>query len=72
MRSIPVLGLLIALSTAADAAAIHHHRTRHYLIIPRSVASSFAAVPSWASAPPPVHYGDAPSYNDPSKNGCCG
>ncbi|WP_156927581.1 hypothetical protein [Bradyrhizobium sp. Tv2a-2] len=72
MRFALALGLSIVLSASAEAATMHHHHTRHYVIIPPNVASSFATVPGWASAPPPAHYDGAPSYNDPSKNGCCG
>ena len=71
MRSALALGLSVALGASAEAATMHHHRTRHHVIIPPNVASSFAAVPGWASAPP-AHYDNTPSYNDPSKNGCCG
>jgi hypothetical protein len=46
MRSIlVVLGLLIALSTSADAATMHHSRTRHHLS--PNVASSFNFAPGW-------------------------
>ena len=69
MRSALALGLSIALSASAEAATMHHHGTRHRVIIPPNVASSFAAVPGWASARPPAHYDDIPSYNDPSKFG---
>jgi hypothetical protein len=65
------LGLLLTLCVSANAATVHHHRTRHHVLIPPSVASSFAAVPSWGYAPPPpsIHYNGAPSYNDASKSG---
>src|SRR6266436_3849447 len=71
MRSILVLGLLMTLCASANAATLHHYRTRHYVVIPPSVASSFAAVPGWTYAPPrpAVQYDDTPSYNDPSKSG---
>jgi hypothetical protein len=46
MRSIlVVLGLLIALSTSADAATKHHSRTRHHLS--PNAASSFNFAPGW-------------------------
>jgi hypothetical protein len=74
MRSILAilpLGLSMTLSASVNAATPHHHRTRHHVVIPAGVASSFAAVPGWTYAPPPpaVHYDDTPSYNDPSKYG---
>jgi hypothetical protein len=59
------------LCASANAAALHHHRIRHHVIISPGVASSFAAAPGPAYAPPlpAVHYNDTPSYNDPSKFG---
>ena len=71
MRSVLVLCLLIPLCAAANAATLHHHRTRHNVIIRLSVASSFAAIPGFAYRPPPpvVHYEDTPTYDDPSKFG---
>ena len=66
MRSFLALGLLITLCASASAATTHH--LRHVIV--RS--SQGYAVPGWAyAAPRPVHYDDAPSYNDPSKSGCC-
>lgn len=71
MRSILVLGLLMSLFASANAATLHHHRTRHHAVIPPGVASSFAAVPGWTDAAPPpaVHFDGAPSYHDASKYG---
>ena len=61
MRSFLALGLLITLCASASAATVHH--SRHHVIVRPSE--------SWAYAAPraPVHYDDAPSYNDPSKYG---
>jgi hypothetical protein len=73
MRSIlVVLGLLIALSTSADAATVHHSRTKHHLS--PNVASSFNFAPSWGyerTAPSAQYLGNPPAYNDPgnSNNG---
>src|ERR1700688_1816806 len=77
MRSILVLGLLMTLCASANAATLHHHRTRHHVVIPPGLASSFAAVPGGAqiyrddSVPGGLRtdYDDPPSYNDPSKSG---
>jgi hypothetical protein len=71
MRSVLALGLLIVLSASANAATVHHWRTRHRDIIRPGAISSFAAAPGWAYAQPrpSVHYDDTPSYNDPSKFG---
>jgi hypothetical protein len=73
MRSIlAILALGLSMTLCASAnAATPHHRTRHHVVIPAGVASSYAAVPGWTYAPPPpaVHYDDTPSYNDPSKYG---
>ena len=76
MRSILVLGLLMILCASANAATLHH-RTRHHVVIPAGVASSFAAVPDGAriyrddSVPGGLRtdHDDPPSYNDPSKSG---
>ena len=62
MRSILVLGLLIALSTSADAANMHHHsRTRHHLS--PNVASSFNFAPRWGyeRTAPSVNYEGLPT-----------
>ncbi|WP_156927773.1 hypothetical protein [Bradyrhizobium sp. Tv2a-2] len=70
MRSIlVVLGLLIASSASADAATMHHSRTRHHLS--PNVASSFNLAPSWGyeRAAPSVRYEyTPPAYNDPGPN----
>jgi hypothetical protein len=65
MRSFLALGLLITLCASASAATMHH--SRHVIVHP----SQGYAVPSqaYAAARPPVHYGDTPSYDDPSKFG---
>ena len=68
MRSILVLGLLIAVSASAQAATTHHY-TRHHVFISPRVAASFDAVPGWAESPRPSIRNDVPSYNDPSKFG---
>jgi len=66
MRSFLALGLLIALCASASAATARHSR---HVIVHHEHAY---AVRGWAyAAPRPVHYDDAPSYNDPSKSGCC-
>jgi hypothetical protein len=54
MRSLLILGLLITVPASANAATVHHHRTRHHDVIRPGVASSFVAVPSFAFAPPPA------------------
>jgi len=77
MRSILIIGLLMTLWASANAATLHHHRTRHHVVIPPGVASSFAAVPDGAriyrddSVPGGLRtdHDDPPSYNDPSKSG---
>ena len=68
MRSFWALGLLITLSASASAAPVHHSKARHV----QRLTFDYA-VPGWAYAAPrsPVHYDDTPSYNDPSKSGCC-
>jgi len=68
MRSFLALGLLITLCASASAAPVHHSKARHVQRLTLDYA-----VPGWADAAPrsPVHYDDTPSYNDPSKSGCC-
>jgi hypothetical protein len=65
MRSFLALGLLITLCASTSAATMHHSRQ----VIVRT--SQGHAVPGWAYAalPPPIHYDDTPSYDDPSKFG---
>jgi hypothetical protein len=66
MRSFLALGLLITLCASAGAATARH--SRHVIVHP----GHEYAIPGWAyAAPRPVHYDYAPSYNDPSKSGCC-
>jgi hypothetical protein len=66
MRSFLALGLLITLCASAGAATARH--SRHVIVH----QGHEYAIPGWTyAAPRPVHYGDAPSYNDPSKSGCC-
>jgi hypothetical protein len=66
MRSFLALGLLIALYASASAATARH--SRHVIVHP----GHEYAVPGWAyAAPRPLPYDGAPSYNDPSKSGCC-
>ena len=66
MRSIlVVLGLLIALSTSADAATKHHSRTRHHLS--PNAASSFNFAPGWGyeRTAPSVYEDTPPAFGDP-------
>jgi hypothetical protein len=59
--------ILLALATTPVASAKEHH---HVLKAPQ-----YLSLPGWAYARPrpSIHYyHDTPSYNDPSKNGCCG
>ena len=66
MRSFLALGLLITLCASASAAPARH--SRHVIVHP----GHEYAVPDWAYAGPrSIPYEDVPSYNDPSKNGCC-
>ena len=69
MRSILILGLLIALSTSANAATMHHSRTRHHLS--PNVASSFNFAPGWGyerTAPSVHHEYSPPAYNNDGPN----
>ena len=50
MRSALALGLLVTLCYSADAATVHHVRTRHHY-----VTSGFADSFAYEPARPPVH-----------------
>jgi hypothetical protein len=50
MRSVLALGLLITLCASANAATVHHLRTRHHVIVRPSqgvTAPARFAVPGW-------------------------
>jgi len=69
MRSVLVLGLLIALSTSADAATMHRSKTWHHLS--PNVASSFKFAPGRGyerPAPSVPNEVSPPAYNDPGPN----
>jgi hypothetical protein len=60
MRSVLALGLLIALSTSANAAKVHHSKPRHVIVRPvQAVDPRF----------PPVLQDQTPRYDDPSRLG---
>jgi hypothetical protein len=50
MRSVLALGLLISLCASANAATVHHLRTRHHVIVRLSqgvTAPAHFAIPGW-------------------------
>jgi len=73
MRSVLVLGLLVATCAAAGAVSLHHSNARHHA----SVRHAYGAIPRFVVAPgraidprfPPVLQDQTPSYDDPSKLG---
>ena len=69
MRYLLALGLLMTLCASASAATVHH--PRHDVIARSSEGFLGYAIPraAYAAVGPAVRYGDAPSYNDPSKYG---
>jgi hypothetical protein len=71
MRNLLAYGLLIILTTSANAAMARHHATRHHVSASPDLRSSFAADPGWVRAPSAssLGYADTPSYDDPSKLG---
>jgi hypothetical protein len=71
MRSVLALGLLIALCASAEAASVHHFKSRHAIVGPGQGKTLRSSVPGWAYAPaqPPVLQDQTPSYDDPSKFG---
>lgn len=67
LRNVAAVMALCMLATTTAAPAKEHHRVTR--------TPQYLSVPSWVDARPrlPIHYyNDAPSYDDPSKNGCCG
>lgn len=65
MRNFLTLSLLITLSASADAATLHHYRTRHHVIVRPGMNSSLAVVPGWTYEPsaPPVQYDSSPDLS---------
>jgi hypothetical protein len=57
---------LSVLATTPMAFATEHHHVR---TAPQHISLPARA---YAGPQPLMHYHDTPSYNDPSKNGCCG
>jgi hypothetical protein len=71
MRSVLSLVQLVTLCASANAAAGHHAKPRHVVVNPSRALTLGVPVPGWVYTrpPPPVHYDDVPSYDDPSKFG---
>ncbi len=69
LGAVTVAGLLIAFGASADAATLHHARTRHHHMASRFV-NSYAYEPAQAQARfVAPSYSETPSYNDASKFG---
>jgi hypothetical protein len=70
MRFVLALGVLIALCASANAARVHHPKSRHVIL-----RNSMDAMPGFVApaarnfVAPPLRFDDTPSYNDPSKWG---
>jgi hypothetical protein len=78
MRVVLALGLLLALCASADAARVHHAKSRHVIVRQGHAFPWGSAVRGWPlgsrayrsyAAPRPDPYDDTPSYDDPSKFG---
>jgi hypothetical protein len=78
MRFVLALGLLLAVCASADAARLHHSKSRHVIVREGRAFPWGAAVRGWPlgspayrsyAAPRPAPYDDTPSYDDPSKFG---
>ena len=69
MRSLLAVGLLMTLCASASAATVHH--PRHH-VIARQALDHAVLRRAYLTVGPAAHYDGTPSYNDPSKNGCCG
>jgi hypothetical protein len=69
LGAVTVAGLLFAFGASADAATLHHYRTRHHHVAARFV-NSYAYEPARAQTQfTTPSYSDRPSYNDASKFG---
>ncbi|WP_159005625.1 hypothetical protein [Bradyrhizobium sp. S69] len=70
LGAVTVAGLLFAFGASADAATLHHYRTRHHHVASRFV-NSYAYEPAQAQVRfnAPSSYSETPSYNDASKFG---
>jgi hypothetical protein len=74
MRFVLALGVLFALCASADAARMHHFKSRHVVVrhgpvFPWAYAPLGSPVYRAYAAPRPDPYDDTPSYDDPSKFG---
>ena len=71
MRSFLTLSLLMISCATASAATAHPTIRRHHVIVRHSRGFPGYVVPgsAYAAIPATAHYGDVPSYNDPSKFG---
>lgn len=74
MRNFLAFVLLITLGASADAATLHHYRTRHRVILHPDLYTGFAAVPGWAYArpAPPVQYDYSPELSTLGGQPPCG
>jgi hypothetical protein len=63
MRSALALGLLIALSTSANAARVHHSKPQQIIANPDPYMVPAYGSPEWER----LHRLNMPSYDDPSK-----
>ncbi len=81
MRFVLAFGVLFALCASADAARLHHSKSRHVVVRHGPVWPWGSGVRGWTyaplgspvyrayAAPRPDPYDDTPSYDDPSKFG---
>ena len=71
MRAMMALGLLLVLCASADAARLHHAKTRHVIVRPGQTPDPRFVRPRQSPNPndPPVLMDQTPSYDDPSKFG---
>jgi hypothetical protein len=69
LGALTVAGLLIAFGASADAATLHHYRTRHHHVASRLVNSYAYEAPRSEARFSTPSYSETPSYNDASKFG---
>src|SRR5882757_9835012 len=69
LGAVTVAALLIAFGASADAATLHHYRTRHHHVASRFTNSFAYAAPRAETRYSTPSYNETPSYNDACKFG---
>jgi len=69
MRSLLAVCLLMTLCASASAATVNYPKNN---VIARQAPDYAVLRRAYLTVAPAVRYNATPSYDDPSKNGCCG